>query len=207
MNGLTLDKETHKYKYGDKIVSSVTGELQAMGFYNFSGIPAGNLETARVFGKAVHYACYLHNEGKLNLPKLDVKILPYLTSWNTFVLKYGFMVERSEISLYSKKYGFAGTLDAYGYNCLLTVNKNIDGYAVVDIKTSASINPATDFQLAGYAILLAELLNIKPQKIKRFCVQLTEDQPNVKQMTDDSDIDAFLHIHYAYLAKKRKGII
>jgi len=158
------------------------------------------MEVARLFGDAAHYACHLDNLRKLNEKTLDDKIKPYLDSWRWLKSKFSLTIIESEISLYSERYDFAGTID----NVASSFRTDI---AIYDIKTSASLSPVTALQTAGYAILLAEEMGRRPEQIPRFGVRLKPGEPEIQPYTDKTDIYVFLGILSGFNWKKRKGLL
>jgi len=103
-----LDKRKHIYEGN---LPSVTEILAAEGFIDDRFFD----EWSRDRGTYVHLATHLDDMGDLDEDTVDPVIVPYLEAWRRFKKESGFMVEQSEISLASKAYHYAGTIDRIGY--------------------------------------------------------------------------------------------
>jgi hypothetical protein len=171
---LTFDAATHVYRYGGRVVPSVT---QILGMLNdFSSVPPEKLARAANFGRHVHAAIDLDNRGELDEESLDPRLLLYLKQWRRFLDETGFIVTGSESLVYNRRLKYAGTLDVSG--------TWRDASWVVDVKTGAvpkSVGP----QLAAYQHAL------DPAPKKRLCVALTGDNYKLIPCEDPSDFSIF----------------
>ncbi len=92
-------------------------------------------------GRAVHSATQFDDEGDLTDSRLPKYLVPYVEAWRMFRAETGFVPLLIEQKVFSKKYGYAGTLDRVG---LLGEEQ-----VVLDIK-SGEVVAATAMQTAAY---------------------------------------------------------
>ncbi|MDD5009914.1 MAG: hypothetical protein PHC68_16125, partial [Syntrophorhabdaceae bacterium] len=139
---LEFNPETHEYKWDGKLVPCVSNIIAPL--RDFSGIPAGVLETKRQWGEMVHLYTSMFDNGTLDADhtKWDERMVPIVAAWDRFKEQFGLdkyvFIEKP---LYSEKYRFAGTPD-----------RVYDNF-IVDIKTAANSQKSTGVQLAAYAHL------------------------------------------------------
>lgn len=192
-NKLTYDDASHSYFLDGVRIPSVTEVLQGAGLTDFSAVPAAVLKAACAFGKAVHLACEFHDRGVLDEDALDPALKPYLEGWKKFKQFCDFAPNEIEQPIYSSTYRFAGTPDRVGLLC--------GGFAIVDIKSGAD-NPATAIQLAGYALIVNDVIK-KP--IIRIAVLLDRDgKYRIKEYRDKMDKDTFLAALSVYNWRKKR---
>jgi hypothetical protein len=124
------------------------------------------LEAARVKGKFVHLATEFYDLGTLDDATVHETIRPYLDSWIRFRKDTGFKPQVIEEMVFSKKYGYAGTVDRIGlFNNVKTV---------VDIK-SGELTPAAAPQTSAYLNAYNEDKSPKDKAKDRLIVQLRKD--------------------------------
>lgn len=176
---LQFDEATHTYTYNDKVVPSVTQIIKAAGMSDWSMVKPDVLEAARNRGVAVHKMIELHVADTLSYGDLDQALLPYLEAWLAFERENDVVVTGSEIRVYSKRYGYAGTADL----CM-----SVNGEAGVwDIKSGAMM-PVTGIQLAGYAEALDSGLCLP-----RRGLQLTNaGKYKITKFDNQNDLNVFL---------------
>ena len=106
----------------------------------FEGIRGAASET----GNIVHGLCDRLAKGEeVNDDEIDEASKPFIVAYRQFLADWSPKYIESEAFVASKKYGYAGTLDAI---------IEIDGKAyLMDIKTGKSIYPEVGLQLAAYA--------------------------------------------------------
>ena len=151
-----LDEETHTYSDDKgKVYPSVTNILLTEGFIDSSWFT----EWSRDKGSLVHLVCHLEDINDLDENTVDLVLQPHLDAYRAFKRDTGFIVEASEVPLYSEAYQFAGTPDKVG--------KLNGSPALIDIKSGA-IDPSVALQLSFY-----EILTNHPHK--RFALQLTAE--------------------------------
>lgn len=164
MNDFRLT-EGHIYKIGDKPLTGVTNSLQV----NFGRRDYWN-EWHAQRGTAVHLAIHYLEENRLNWDTLDERIKPRIEAYQKFRAQTNLTLLHSELSLFSKRYQFAGTID-----------KVFEGIIIIDIK--GTIEPVVELQLAAYSILWEEKYKTKVKKAA--AVELKDNGGfNMKWFTD-----------------------
>lgn len=143
MNQLTLEPEAHVYTVENRVVPGVTSILQD----NFGVKPYWS-ERAAQKGRMIHLAIAKLVKDELDWESLDSRILGRVKAFERFIRETGYIVLQSEVSLFSSRYQFAGTLD------LVVIDSDAD-HILIDIKPP-SAEPIVDLQLALYALLLEE---------------------------------------------------
>lgn len=177
---LTFDDRTHTYSLRGLVIPSVT---QVMGGVNqFLGLDEEMLRTAQERGTAVHQATVLWDRGEPFTARADLD--PYLNAWLKFLDDVGFEPVAIEQVVHHPRHRYAGTLDRVGA---------IAGVmSVLEIKTSAILNPITALQLAAYK----EAYNAgrPPERAKgRYAVQLRKDGTyRLHEYKDAADLSVFL---------------
>jgi hypothetical protein len=73
-----------------------------------------------------------------------------IESFSAWEVEANLSIEKTERMVYSRTYGYAGTLDAIGFNA-------DRGLAVLDWKTSNGLYPESALQVAAYAIAYEEM--------------------------------------------------
>ena len=134
---LTFDEKEHRYTYDGNHVGSVTqiiGQFLKVGNQYvdvFSGatIPAGVFEAAGEWGTDVHTMIHYYLDDDLDMDILSPALKLALDQFMQWQADYKPEIISYEQRVYSKKYGYAGTLD---------LNCRIKGkLTVVDYKTGA----------------------------------------------------------------------
>jgi hypothetical protein len=138
--GLRFDPEAHEYRFDGEVVPSVTQVLAPI--VDYSAVPAFMLNYAADRGTQAHYACELYDADELDEESLDERLVPYVEAWKAFRAESGFTIEHSEQRLYHPRYRYAGTCDRVG---ILNGRRT-----VLEIKTTATLLPATAVQCAAY---------------------------------------------------------
>ncbi len=153
-------------------------------------------EEGRVLGSRVHkvaedvanYGCKPHACGCGGLENLEADMVPYHQSVARFLDTYVDEVLGIELQLVCQELGVGGTLD-------LHVRLRDGSLAIIDYKTSKSIDRMYGLQLAAYNLML--LLDGK-QATRRFVVHLRKDDPGryeVKEFVDhEREAKAFLSL-------------
>jgi hypothetical protein len=190
LESLTLDVPSHTYRVGRRIYPSVTQALSVIESYD--RVPFEILERARIFGRHVHHACDLFNQGDLDEERLDPALAPRLAGYKKFLHETGFKVTRSEEMVLSPSLGYAGTLDIRG---LLR-----SALALVDLKSGAvprSVGPQT----AAYQAAVPA--DERPKR--RLCVQLKDYDYKIIECRDASDLSNFLSALNVYRFQRRNN--
>lgn len=183
-NRFEYDPITHIYKINGSAIPSVTQVLQDVGIVDLSDVPPDRLEAARQFGVAVHDACELLDNQDLDMVSLDPALFPYVDAWSRFKYDTGFFMLDNEKAIFSLRHRVAGRPDRVGMMDVLTV---------VDIKSTASMNPATAVQSGGYKIIYNENRIPAEQIKKRIGVLLKPDgKYKIEPYNDEGDLNVFL---------------
>mgnify|MGYP001569947541 CR=1 FL=1 len=193
MADLQFYEETHTYRYGGKVVPSVTQVLQAEGISDFSMVPADVLETACARGNAVHLATQYLDEGRLDWSTVGEGLAGYLAAWERFKEECRVEVLEIERRVYYSM-GYAGTLD----RVLLMQRMRW----LIDIKSGAP-TPAAAIQTAAYQFAHPD----KDKINRRAAVQLNADGTyKLHQYDPDSmhDLNIFIAALTIYEYKRRK---
>jgi hypothetical protein len=134
---LVFDEGEHRYFMNGAEVRSVTGVLRDAGLVDYSYCT----EFARWRGSVVHKAIQLELAGNLDWSTLSEEFQPFVNAALEMVRDLRGEIVEVERRVYSKLFGYAGTLDL-----ILRVTEKL---ILIDHKTGPAI-PATGLQLAGY---------------------------------------------------------
>lgn len=182
-----FDEAIHQYKLDGKIVPSVTKVLDTIDpdlRFNQRFIEK------TLIGTRVHGICDRINRGEhVDVESLQEPDKFYVQAWVSYLEESRFQVESSEKRVFSRKFGYAGTMDVKGrtHSGLL---------AYLDIKTTSLMPITVGLQLAGYCAADMEMDGIVGCKPHRICVQLLPDGTYaVKQMKSDTyDYDLYIFL-------------
>jgi hypothetical protein len=158
---LIFDPDAHLYTLDGKPVPGVTRVLEATGMINYDFLGARRsyyLER----GRKVHQATHADDEGRLDETGESEEVMGYVAGWRSFRRDYGFVPNRIEQRVCSRRLGYAGTLDRTGY-----VRHGHE--LILDIKSGIA-PPAVRYQLAAYAACLPH-----PRARRRQCVEVHAD--------------------------------
>lgn len=98
--------------------------------------------SAADLGSHVHSYVEAHNLGK-PMPKWPLPVAPFMRAFEAWVEEHKPVFEAAEMRVYSRKYRFAGTLDALAL---------IDGRRfIIDVKTGNGVYDEAAYQLSAYA--------------------------------------------------------
>lgn len=194
-----FDEALHRYTLNGRPLISVTQVLKMAGFYrNLEKVPQHVLDVANARGTDAHLATELYDNRKLDITTVRADVMPYLNSWIAFLRHTNAQVLHAEVRGYSKKWGFAFTLDR-----LLWMGGKL---WLIDLKCTFEISPATAIQTGGYKIGVEEYLGIKVER--RGCVQLQNDGSLAKlePYEDKNDEAIFLQALNVARWQIQKGI-
>lgn len=163
-----FDPAKHEYRVNGRRLPSVTQLIKPLYDGSFDFVPEEVMEHKSQLGKAVHYACELHDKGTLDVSTVMGEVAPYFEAYLLFLKEHKPRWTLVEQPLASSS-GFAGTPDRAG-----SVPEYDIDFSVVDIKTVASVSAAVGVQLAGYEKLIAENLKIDGTW-RRLALQLRPD--------------------------------
>ena len=113
------------------------------------------------------------------------EVVPYLDGWRRFLADTGFDVHAVEERACSRRHRYAGTIDRLG---MLNGER-----CVIDIKTTATLNPQVGVQLAAYQVATNEGRPRADHYRKRFACQLRRDGSyRLEQYREAADWSVFL---------------
>lgn len=198
MPEILLDQASHIYTVDGAKVPGVTKILGDLGLIDFSMVPEDIMRRACQYGNALHKTLEYEDRGILK--KYDENLQNDLDAWRCFKMNYQveFLPEGIERKLYSKRWGFCGTLDRIAHVMVRRAPK----LTIIDIKSSAQFHPAVRLQTAGYKIGYEEETKKKVQG--RMAVRLNGDGSyKVECMDDPNDEHAWIAACQLYHWKKR----
>lgn len=195
---LKFDENTHTYTLNGKIIPSVTQIMSRVGVREceeapFKPISGGFVRggaTSQNFGKAVHKAAELILQGQSI--SVDENIKPWIIGIEKFLNDYGNHIEviETERLMYSKIYGYAGTVDLVG------MFKDVP--LILDWKTGTVISETWNYQTAAYEQLNNEFTGNKKLS-HRWAVQICENDYHViKRYNHKTDFNRFMSILNVY---------
>jgi hypothetical protein len=181
---IVFNPVTHKYFYEGKNVLGVNEILELCGLRDVSNIPVAKLMAGADRGHAVHTACELWDRADWDNIRLDAPLLPFLEAWKQFRADTSVSLIEIEKMVFSRAWGYAGRLDRIG---LFPDGRR----AVIDIKTSATLSPATALQLAGYQIAYQDMFP-KEKISSRIAVRLGRDgRYKMTEYKTEQDINVY----------------
>lgn len=143
---LKLDPATHIYTLNGKVVPGVSEIMKAVGLTkDWSGVDT----FYRDRGTVVHACISMFLKGTLDESTIDPSAVPYFEEFKAWWSQNKQPWIASEISLYSEKYGFAGTIDF------------VTEKVIYDFKCTKSPEHFTnEIQGAFYRVLVQENLKL-----------------------------------------------
>lgn len=173
--GLSFDPGTHTYRLDGRVVPGVTSILAPIN--GLAKVPRELLRVRAAFGRAVHMASELDDEGILDEDALDPALRPYLAAWRLFKAEHRPEWEMIEQPMAHVTHRYAGTPDRVG------IVGGLRG--VLDIKSTFMLYPTVGPQLAAYAQMIDPSLH-------RWGLQLKEDATyTLKPYTNPQDWPMF----------------
>ncbi len=186
------EAKTH-YVFPDAEVIRVTKVLEQ--YQEFSMVPAEDMEFGARRGTAVHYGTMLIDGAipgeAVDYSKVEPEIEPYLRAYERMKSDTGYIVQRVERIVRSRKHGVAGRLDREGI---------MEGAEdILDIKTRRQ-SPFDPLQLAMYAQASVETFGGAYGDRQRHSVHLTADGNYTvcRWENDERDLRAFLVMLHLY---------
>jgi hypothetical protein len=195
--GCSFDEATHAYQRNGLAVLSVTRALEFAGLTNYEGVRQEVLERRSLIGRYVHSATHYYDEGVLDWNSYqddnphDQEMKARVQAWAKFRKETGFTPRLCEEAFIANVNGMVYGLtpdrlgDIHGNECVL------------DIKTSAVLQPWYGIQIAAYAmgIPCSDLFSPRARFCarRRMVVQLLPNGDYKKRdYTDPVDADVFL---------------
>lgn len=198
--GCSFDEATHAYQRDGLAVLSVTRALEFAGLTNYEGVREEVLERRSLIGRYVHSATHYYDDGVLDWSSYqddnphDQEMKGRVKAWEKFCKETGFVSYRAEEAFIADVNGmrYGMTPDRLGH---------LHGKeCVLDIKTSATLQPWYAIQTAAYALGAPAYDSnslVTPRGRfsvrRRMCVQLLPNGDyRKKDYTDPRDADVFL---------------
>ncbi len=198
MPNLTFDEVNHQYFLDGIKIPGYSEIATTMGIVDYSGVPGYNLEAARKFGTAGHYALQLLDENRLDESTLSSPLIPCVSEYKSFLsdFKVEIIPEYIERPVCSVRYRFACTPDRI---CLVKGE-----LSVVDFKFVEAIQPAVELQTAAQKIAVEEFCKIKIKR--RYALQIPmRGKCKPHPFKDKADEQAWLCFLGAYNWRIRHG--
>lgn len=149
---LTFDEASHAYRVGGVVRPSTTQVLSRL--HDFGMVSAEVLKAAQERGTAVHLLTQYHDEGDLDPDSVDPDFAGYLEGWVKFCRDRNAKWKHVEWRGYSKRYGYAGTMDRVGW-LQAPMTRGLMPW-VIDVKTGAQAHRVWGMQTAAYRQLIGE---------------------------------------------------
>jgi hypothetical protein len=186
MSLISFNEEAHVYTRIDDgvVVPSVTQILKLITEHEYRFVDRDVMERAARLGTAVHKMIELDIAGDLDEESLSEPLVPYLQQWRQFRSTSGFKAEASELRVYSKKFGYAGTLDIAG---TLRGRK-----CIIDAKRCAMVPKSAGPQTSAYEAAYREERATAIDRFDRYALHMTPQKWSLVQFTDPNDYRVFL---------------
>ena len=209
---LTFQEEGHIYRWGKRIVPSVTTvlggwiEIASKGPRWFVDPYSGALVSGKVMdeagdmGRGIHKGVKYILEGGVDWEALDPSLVAPLKEFGKFARDHNLKIQFVEQPMYSIQFDFAGTPDIAGF---------VDGSkdpCIIDVKGGDPGNVGP--QASGYEILYREKTK-RPRswKVDRYCLELPKNgDPYDFYPLENKDDEAYFHAKlfaYKYDQKRR----
>jgi hypothetical protein len=204
---LVFDAATHAYTLDGITIPSCTRVLDHAGLVDYSMIRQEILERKSLLGSLVHQATHFYDEQDLDFSSLTDDIKYRVEAWANFRIDTGFVPR-----LIEKR--FVATVNGMTYG--LTIDREglfKKDEAIVDLKTSATIEDWVAVQTSGYALGVPDYngKTLSPLALfhrrRRMAVQLLSNGKYFKRDFEDrNDATVFisgLHITHWKLNHKK----
>jgi len=182
---------------GGQCLDSTTTILKAeLDLYRFGS------QAAPVRGTSVHKACQYHDEQDLDESSLTDEIRAYYKQYVLALAAHGVKVHANELMRYSKKYGYAGTVDK-----VVTIDA---ANGTLDLKTNGkaiTVENWHKWQTASYDELIREEFKALYDMplTKRWTLYLTPTNFRLVEHTGRRDFLEFLALLAAHNIKINNG--
>jgi hypothetical protein len=204
---LHFNEDAHRYTVDGVEIPSVTQVLALAGLTDWSHCS----EWARERGSVVHRAIHIELTSGLDWSTLPEPLHPYVSAELQAIEDLGAEIIASELRVYSRTYGYAGTLDRLVR--LPRAGKSV--IAEWDTKTGQVID-AYGLQTAAYAEALHEMAETDPEIAallggervrERYALRLNPDGTyKLEPFTDRNDIVNFRAAVRVAHWKRERGI-
>jgi len=191
--GCEFDQATHAYRMNGHSVPSVTRVIDHAGLSSYDMVRKEILERKSMIGTLVHLATKYFDHGTLDVESLDSYTRGRTEAWMQFRRDTGFEPRIIEEP-------FLATVNGMPYGMTLDREGLMGGRpTIIEIKTTANIEPWFGIQTAGYALGAPDpdKAAITPRWLfarrRRMVVQLFEDGNYKKHdFTDPQDAEVFI---------------
>jgi hypothetical protein len=200
MSELILREEDHTYWIGKQRFPSVSEIIKPV--CNFDGVPVEILERKSAIGKAAHLLAEWHDrKEKIDTKSIDDAVAPYFAAWKKFCKEMKPRWSKIEVRQRHPIHCYAGTLDRLGVLTALGPER-----WMIDIKTVATVSPATGLQTAAY-VGLEVASQFDALCIKRGAVQLKNNGTyQLVPFDDPADWPTFMGLLSTHRWKVKHGI-
>lgn len=200
MTELILREEDHTYWLGKQRFPSVSEIIKPV--CNFDGVPVEILERKSAIGKATHLLAEWHDrKEKIDTKSIDDAVAPYFVAWKKFCKEMKPRWTKIEVRQHHPLHGYAGTLDRLGVLTALGPEQ-----WMIDIKTVATVSPATGLQTAAY-VGLETPSAFGALGMQRGAVQLKNDGGyRLVRFNDLADWPTFMGLLSLHKWKVKNGI-
>lgn len=197
---LTFSEPDHAYRWNDEPVPGATELLNDVLGKPFYPGSAAEREANFARGTAAHDCCEFDDSGELDEATMNPALRPYLDGWRGFRNLTGWVSVEQEIKVFSPTLRVAGRIDKIGA-CNI---RELRGKRVLcDLKTG-STPKRVQYQLAIYALLYADQIGIRPEKLGRICVTLPGDgKSKLDIFGDRSDLDEARALISTYYVRRK----
>lgn len=196
MAQLLFFDETHRYEVNGETLPSVSELCRFLSREIYGDVTQYRLDAAGDRGSGVHKGAELLD--KYGKAEISEDLAPYLRAYMAFRREHVCRWEKIEWASWNPAQGYAGTLDRYG---------TVDGVpTVLDIKTTASIDPAKRSLYTAQLNLYRRLLPPEEPVERLLVLQLRKDETYklYDLPLEDSLADACLTLHNALKKKRRR---
>jgi hypothetical protein len=186
-----FDERTHAYTHNGVCVPSVTRTLDMAGLVSFDAVRKDILERKSEIGTMVHLATHYYDEGVLDWDSVNEDCKGRIEAWANFRADTGFVPRIIEVPFLASMNGMTFGLKPDRIGVFGKAE------AIIDLKTSASVEDWVGVQTAGYALGVPDIEGSSPlerfYRRRRISVQLFEDGRYKKRdFTDRGDATVFL---------------
>lgn len=192
-----FDPVRHLYLLNGKRLPSVTGIMKAGGLTkDYSDVDPKVLANAAARGTAVHKAIEQLHEGTLDWAVLHDEIIPRVLAYEKFRTDARWQHLHSEQMFYSKRWMYAGTMDAIG------TTYGTSNLVLLDYKTSYESDlPAWKIQIQAYKQLWDEH---HEEKIEHCAILWLKPDGNYEYFNADDEGSWLMFLYALKIAEWKK---
>jgi hypothetical protein len=191
-NNFTFEESTHSYRIeGGVIVPSTTQVLKRAGLVSFDQVQAEVLERASARGTAVHKITEFIDLNLADCKEQDIDFAPIAEEYQPYVRAWMKFKHESDVKILEVEKQIIAEVNGMPYGMTFDRVAILNGReAVLEIKTSASLEDWWGLQLASYDSGLPQCENQLHRD--RYAVQLQRSgNYRLCPYTDEGEYDAF----------------